>query len=111
MYMLLLILLILTGVASLVCFILVLVKMFQTNQTTLGVVCIILTLCTGVGPLIGFIYGWIKVTEWNIKNVMLVWTGIFVLNIIIGIGFWAQLGSDVAKFGRDLQKEIEKKSR
>ena len=71
-------------------------------------VCIVLTFCFGVGPLIAFIYGWIKAAEWNIKNIMLVWTGVFILNIIIGIGFYAQLGSDVSKFGRDLQLEMEK---
>jgi hypothetical protein len=40
---------VLVGLASLVCFILVLIKMFQNGQTTLGVVCIVLVLCVGIG--------------------------------------------------------------
>jgi hypothetical protein len=108
MYGLLLFLVVVSSIASLVCFILVLIKMFQANQTALAIVCIVLTFCTGIGSLIAFIYGWIKASEWNIKNIMLIWTAIFVLNIIVGIGFYAQLGSDVAKMGQQMQQELEK---
>ena len=61
------------GLASFVCFILVVVKMFQNDQTGLGIVTLITSLC-GIGTLIAFIYGWIKSSEWNIKTLMLVWT-------------------------------------
>jgi hypothetical protein len=59
------ILCILAGLGSLVCFILVLVQMFQRGQTTLGIVCIVLVFC-GIGGLIAFIYGWMKHREWGI---------------------------------------------
>ena len=35
------------GIGSLVCFILVLIKMFQQGQTGLGIACIVLAFCTG----------------------------------------------------------------
>jgi len=72
----------LAGIASLVCFILVLVAIFQHNQTGLGVACIVLLFCVGIGSLIAFIYGWVKSTEWKLKNVMLIWTGAWVVAVI-----------------------------
>ena len=41
-----------TGIVSLVCYILVIVKMFQHGQTVLGIVCLVLLLCCGLGGLI-----------------------------------------------------------
>ena len=70
------------GLGSLVCFILVLIQMFQRGQTTLGVVCIVLIFCFGIGGLIAFIYGWMKHREWGITNVMYAWTGCIALSIL-----------------------------
>lgn len=72
----------LVSIASLVCFIMVLIKMFQNGQTVLGIVCIIFCL---IGILVAFIMGWVNVAKWNIKNVMLVWTGCIVVNIVLSI--------------------------
>jgi hypothetical protein len=72
---------IVAGVASLVCFIMVIMAMFQHNQTGLGIACIVLIFC-GVGGLIAFIYGWVKSSEWNLKNIMLIWTAAFVVGIV-----------------------------
>jgi ABC-type transport system involved in cytochrome bd biosynthesis fused ATPase/permease subunit len=58
------------GIISLVCFILVLVRMFQENQTGLGVACIILLFCFGIGALIAFIVGWVNAGRWGINNIM-----------------------------------------
>jgi hypothetical protein len=107
LYALLLVLCIALSAASLVCFILVLVKIFQAGQTGLGVVCIILTLCTGIGPLIAFIYGWIKSTEWNLKNVMIVWTLIWVLSLVIIPVFYFQFFRDVSKLGQEMQNQMQ----
>lgn len=68
-------------IGSLVCFILVVIKMFQNNQTGLGIACLLLCWC--VGPLIAFVYGWIKSSEWNIKNIMLIWSGLFAAAILL----------------------------
>lgn len=80
--------LILQGIASLisiVCFIIVVMKMFQNGQTGLGIATIVLLFCCGIGGLIAFIYGWVKSGEWNIRNVMLAWTVAFIIGIVGGI--------------------------
>ena len=69
------------GIVALVCFILVVVAMFNHGQTGLGIACIVLIFC-GIGGLLAFIYGWIKAGEWNLKNVMIVYTIAFVVGII-----------------------------
>ena len=72
------------SIGSLVCFIMVLIKMFQSGQTGLGIACIVLVFCV-VGGLIAFIYGWMKADEWKIKNVMIAWSVCLVLGIIFGV--------------------------
>ena len=67
---------IIVGVGSLVCWILVLVKIFQANQIGLGILGII---C----PLFTFIYGWVKSGEWKIQKLMLIWTVLVVINIAL----------------------------
>ena len=74
-----------SGVGSLVCFGLVLVKMFQHGQTGLRVACIVLLFYCGIGGLVAFIYGWVKAAEWSITNVMTIWTVFFVLSIGSGV--------------------------
>jgi hypothetical protein len=69
-----------TGIINLVCLILVWIKMFQHGQTVLAIVCIILTFCL-IGAIITFIYGWVKHKEWNITNIML----IFTVSVLVGI--------------------------
>jgi hypothetical protein len=66
------------GLASLVCFVFVLIAMFQRQQVILAVVCIVFC---GAGVVIAFVYGWLKADEWNLKNVMIIWT------IAVVIGF------------------------
>lgn len=73
---------IIAGIGSLVCFILVLVQMFQRGETTMGIVCIVLTFCALIGPLITFIYGWVKSGQWGIKNIMVAWTVCIVLGFV-----------------------------
>jgi hypothetical protein len=75
---------ILINVVVLVCFILVLVKMFQHGQTGLGIATAVTAIC-GIGFLIAFVYGWIKSSEWNLKPVMLAWTAAIVVGIALNI--------------------------
>lgn len=65
----------LIGLVSLVCWILVLIKVFQSGNTLMGV----LSIC----PLVCFIYGWVKVNELKARQIMLIWTGCVVLNLIL----------------------------
>jgi hypothetical protein len=66
------------GLVSIVCWILVLVKMFQNGQTGLGIV----SICCGI---IAFIVGWMNASQWGIKNVMMIWTAMILLGIILNI--------------------------
>jgi len=72
------------GIVSLVCFVMVLIKMFQNDQTVLGIVCIV-GICFCFGGILAFIIGWMNSTKWGIKNVMLAWTAAFVLSILLGV--------------------------
>jgi hypothetical protein len=74
-----------SGLGSLVCYVLVLIKMFQNGKTGLAVACIVLLFCCGLGGLITFIYGWMKAGEWGITNIMTIWTVFFVINIVSGV--------------------------
>ncbi len=85
------------GLGSLVCFILVLIQMFQRGQTVLGIVCIVLCFVIGIGALIAFIYGWVKSREWGLYNVMLVWT-VCVVVLLVG-GYLNPISIAVLPFG------------
>jgi hypothetical protein len=52
-----------TGIIGLVCYILVLIQMFQHGKTGLGIACIVLFFCCGLGYLIAFIYGWVNAKQ------------------------------------------------
>jgi hypothetical protein len=79
----------LCGIVSLVCYILVIVQMFQRGKTGLGIACLVLLLVCGVGGLVAFIYGWMNANQWGIKNIMLIWTGCIVVSILCNIALVA----------------------
>jgi len=83
MAMVILALQVIFGIGSLVCFIMVLVKMFQNEAIGVAIASLLLIWC--IGGLIAFIFGWMKADEWNIKPVMLAWTVFFVGGIILAI--------------------------
>jgi hypothetical protein len=62
-------------VGALVCFVLVLSRMFQQDRSTLAVVCAVAAWFSGLGLVIAFVYGWLKASEWSLRPVMLTWTG------------------------------------
>jgi hypothetical protein len=82
----------LLGIGSLVCFIMVLIKMFQSGDQTLGIICLVLILCLGIGYFAVFVLGWINSSKWNAKNLMMIWTGIIAAFIILDIIFIATGG-------------------
>jgi hypothetical protein len=65
------------GIVQLVCWIMVLIKIFKDN-IALGIVGI---LC----GLFAFIYGWVKVNEYGIKKMMLVWSLALVGYLVLGV--------------------------
>ena len=76
-------LMLLASLVSLVCFIMVLVKMFQRGDTTIGIVSLVLAICSGIGVLIAFVYGWINASRLEIRNVMIVWTISIVASVLL----------------------------
>jgi len=75
----------LASLVSLICFILVLIQMFQRGATGMGIACIVLGFCCGLGGLIAFVYGWTKARPWNMNNLMTVWTVAAVIDVVAGI--------------------------
>ena len=72
----------LVGIGSLICFILVLIKLFKKEGVGLGILGIICALYT-------FIWGWINHKKQKITNIMLIWTILIivslVLNYVVGV--------------------------
>ena len=73
------------GLGSLVCFILTLIKMFQSDETTMGIVCIVTFFLCGLGALIAFIVGWINASKWQNQQVMFFWTCCIIANIVLSV--------------------------
>jgi hypothetical protein len=70
------------GLVSLVCFIMVLIKMFQNGQTGLAIACIVLLFCIGIGAIIALVVGWQNADRWRIRNIMMIWTICFAVSIL-----------------------------
>ena len=81
------------GIVSLVCYILVIVQMFQRGKTGMGIACLLLLLLCGLGGLIAFIYGWMKANEWRITNIMSVWTGCIIVSLLCNGVFYVMGGA------------------
>ncbi|HXV42255.1 MAG TPA: hypothetical protein VEC96_04290 [Anaerolineae bacterium] len=63
------------GIGSLICFIMVLIKMFPAEGALKGILAIICALYA-------FIWGWINAGRFNLQNIMYAWSGCIVLSII-----------------------------
>ncbi len=66
------------GIGSLICFIIVLIKLFQNEGALKGILGLICSLYT-------FVWGWMNASRLNIKNIMIIWTILIVLGIIVQI--------------------------
>ncbi len=78
------------SVASLVCFIIVLIKQFQEGGALHGIIGII---TCGIWT---FIWGWMNAGRLNVKNIMMIWTLLIVVGIILNVlggGFSYKFGS------------------
>jgi hypothetical protein len=76
------ILLFLVGIATAVVAIMVLIKLFQTEGPLKGIIGLICFLYT-------YIWGWMNANKLNIKNLMLIWTGLFVVLMILYVVVFA----------------------
>lgn len=68
----------LCNLGSLVCFIIVLIKLFQQKGVLHGILGIICGLYT-------FIWGWIESARLNIKNIMLAWTALIIVGAVFSV--------------------------
>jgi hypothetical protein len=75
----------LLGVVALVCWILVLVKMFQQGAIAPAVASLVLILC-GIGPLVALVYGWMMADQWRIRNIMVLWTACLIGSLLLACG-------------------------
>jgi len=97
MYMLFSALQFICGIVSLICFIMVVIAMFKSGDTTLGIVCIVLFFC-GIGSLIALVMGWVNAAKWNVQKIMPIWTG-----AILGAIVFAVLSVMTAPAGQGIQ--------
>lgn len=80
------------SLASFICFIIVLIKQFQDGGALHGIIGIV---TCGIWTLI---WGWMNATRLNIKNIMMIWTLLFVVCIILNVlsgGFSYSFGTPV----------------
>jgi hypothetical protein len=68
----------LVGLAALVPFIMVLIKLFQQKGALHGILGLICGLYT-------FIWGWMNANTLGIKNLMLLWTALIVIGMILNL--------------------------
>jgi hypothetical protein len=66
-----------------------LIKMFQSGDSTMGIVCIVLTLCTGLGPLIALILSWVKSAQYGLsRGFLMLWTAMVIGSfVLVGAGY------------------------
>ena len=70
----------LVSLGSLVCFVIVLIKLFQQKGALHGILGLICGLYT-------FIWGWMESGKLGIKNIMLAWTALIIVSIVLGVMF------------------------
>ena len=83
----------LLSLASLICFVIVLIKQFQNGGVVHGIIGIV---TCGIWT---FIWGWMNATKLNIKNIMMIWTALIVVCIVLSVmggGFQYSLGTPPA---------------
>jgi hypothetical protein len=71
----------LIGIAGLICFVMVLIRQFQTAGAVHGIIGII---TCGIWT---FIWGWMNANNLNIKNIMIIWTLLWVACLAINLMF------------------------
>ncbi|MFN0088479.1 MAG: hypothetical protein ACKVX9_24020 [Blastocatellia bacterium] len=64
------------GIATFVCWILVLIKMFQNEGPLHGIIGIICSIYA-------LIWGWMNADRLNIRNIMTIWTGTIVVGLFL----------------------------
>lgn len=71
----------LVGLASFACFVIVIIKMFQTEGALQGVLGIV---TCGIYALI---WGWLRASRYNLRNIMIIWTICIVVGLVLNFAF------------------------
>jgi hypothetical protein len=74
----------LVGLGCIICWIIVLIKIFTKDGALKGILGII---C----PLFAFILGWMNADSYGVKNIMLLWTALVVISLILNFVFGAAM--------------------
>ncbi len=78
------------AIGSLVCWIMVLIKMFKNEKPLIGILGILCSLWA-------FIWGWMKSSTLGLKKTMMIWSACILLtivgNVLYGIGMAAKIQS------------------
>lgn len=75
------------GIVNLICFVAVLLKMFQHDDASLAMISIVLSVCTGIGIFLAFIGGWMSVARYDALRLMGFWTAISVAQFFFLIAY------------------------
>ena len=65
-------------VGCVICWIIVLIKIFQNDGALKGILGLICSL-------FAFIWGWMNATRLGVKNIMMIWTVLLILYAILGV--------------------------
>ncbi|HEX8144898.1 MAG TPA: hypothetical protein VF553_20180 [Pyrinomonadaceae bacterium] len=65
-------------IGSIICFIMVLIKMFQNGGAVQGIIGLVCSLWA-------FIWGWMNAGKLNLRNIMMIWTALLILYAILMI--------------------------
>jgi hypothetical protein len=74
----------LVGLGCLICFIIVLIKLFQNEGALKGILGLICALYT-------FIWGWMNANRYGIRNIMMIWTLLFIIQFVLNFAFGVSL--------------------
>ena len=84
---------ILVWLGCLICAIIVLIKLFQTEGVVKGILGLICLLYT-------YIWGWMNASKLNLRNIMMIWTILIIVLIILqvmGGGFSYSMGTPAVR--------------
>jgi len=70
----------LVGIGCLICFIIVLIKLFQNEGALKGILGLICGLYT-------FIWGWMNSDKLGIRNIMMIWTLLIIIQLLLNFVF------------------------
>lgn len=77
----------LIGLGCLICWIMVLIKQFQTAGAIHGIIGII---TCGIWT---FIWGWMNANELGIKNIMMIWSVLILISLVLRFAFGAGMAA------------------